>query len=814
MQSSYSQLIMPTPFVKRSTSPLEAEPLVTATEDVLWPASDAEDSAESHRNKRRRIEAQGKRYLEGKPLFIQSGGLRGPLDTGWINPWKRKPRRKRGGILRLPDKADIVDLTEPELQPFSPALDIRRRLALSKGVGARASVISDLGPQVAPAVEPAERRAKSNEVGGKPKLGAAIQLEVKALPPRSKDWLKSDTNYLKGGKRRISKSPTPTPTVRPWARPRTPVIEIVRRTPVPRAARTSPTQSTRGSRTSSANASPVNDLGAPEVISDDHGMTTDVVLDPVSRADERTNRDPVSSPKIDNVSYSEVDLDLVDGATKLGFHGAKALAEAALRKAQDEEGHREARRLSQQAAFLASQASSAPESPQLEEPKPPPAKIFRSPYRKGIVSREVQVIVEERRKLKSSKDTPRAIPPSSNLDEFKYRIPRKEVAKRENLEKQSPFAQQLQAAKAKAEAKTMKHLSFTSSGAIRSFGSPSTSRASSAETARSRLNHEDPTSSQEDSHRKSRLSQITSAFHTNNQYQKLPSNVLPQGPEAQAAQPLAAPSGPSTNVLETDKQSLKFLSTEEGEGDSYVNLSTQAALSKAQQSFQDSIRSPLKHSPNRNILSNGSQPSPTAYKTPNANLLALPVSLGEENPEGDHIMTPSNQVPNTQAMLDAISPFAMTTVKKKQPSPIKPTQPQKRASFAHSPLLSPSHTFGTTRRSLSMSTSSGSPSPAPIRRSPKRTPASNPPPILSKTSTNISKPLSTATSNAFSIAPNGTLTEVYQQDGQQQNNLAIAIDSGWDLDQALEEAGSFLETLDVEAEVRKGGTRLVNGNKG
>ena len=811
MLFSGEQPNMPTPFVKRPTSPLEAEPLRAAPEDILLPGSDDELSAESHRNKRRRIEAHGQRYLEGKPLFIQSASLRGPLDTGWINPWKRKPRQTKSGILRIPHHKDIVDLTESQIRHVPPALDIRPGAVYLTCGGNRASVISDLGPRVTRAVEPVERRARSTEDGGKPILRGGIQSKAKQVLPQAQGWIRTDTKYLIGGRKPTSNSPTPTPLERHSKRPKTPIDEVVARTPVSQEAPRSPTIVAQPSEISPEKTTPTR---PPTAKSHDIEPDADIVHSPQLRTEAWVRQNTMKPPKPPGrgrVGYIETVLDQVDETTRLGFYGAKTLSQEAVRKTLDEEAHEEARRLSQQAAFLASQSAIAPE-PVEQGPKQSPAANSKPPssMQKAVLSKDANGVAE-RLKLKLSKDTPRAVPPSSDLSEFQYRKARKEAQRLETTAKQSPFAQALQAAKANAEAKTIKHLSFTASGGIRSFGSRSTSRASSVETARSRVNR-DPTFSQEDGRRKSGLATSASDSRSNGEDRNPPSNVLPEGPEAQI-QPLPVPSGPSTNVLETDKQSLLFPSTEEGEGDSYMNLSTQAALAKAQQSFKDNIISPVKDSPKSAIHLNTSQPSPTAYKTPNVNLRALPKMLTEELTDNDQLVTPSKEALNTQAMIDAISPFALTTVKKQLSSHTKSAQLQKKASFAHSPLPSPSEAYGAPRRSLSMSTSSRSPSPSPLRRSPKRTPASRPPPLLSKASTGISKPVSTATSTIFSIAPNGTLTEVYQQDGQQQHNVGIGPDSSWDLDQALEEAGSFLETLDVEAEAKKGGTALVNGSR-
>lgn len=135
---------------------------------------------------------------------------------------------------------------------------------------------------------------------------------------------------------------------------------------------------------------------------------------------------------------------------------------------------------------------------------------------------------------------------------------------------------------------------------------------------------------------------------------------------------------------------------------------------------------------------------------------------------------------STQAMMDAISPFTVSTVKKK-----------KRTSFARSPtsLQDPISPIGFPQRFTSVSTSP----------SPFSTPPPNIPPSIPH-----SKPSSSLSLASFSIAPNGTLTEVYQQDGQQPQAPYFEPEN-WDLDGAIEEAGTFLGSWDVEAEARKEG---------
>ncbi|MCJ1408210.1 hypothetical protein MMC19_002284 [Ptychographa xylographoides] len=136
-------------------------------------------------------------------------------------------------------------------------------------------------------------------------------------------------------------------------------------------------------------------------------------------------------------------------------------------------------------------------------------------------------------------------------------------------------------------------------------------------------------------------------------------------PEAQIPVDIPAqlPLEPSMELLETDKQSLKFLSTEENEAS--LQLSTQAELAKAQLSFQQSLQSPAK---------TPASSSPT--KTPRVSEISPNVLHDNDNKTSpfrtskdpyagaSHPHSSSQEVPSTQAMVDAMSPFAVSTVKK------------------------------------------------------------------------------------------------------------------------------------------------------
>jgi len=61
-------------------------------EDVIWPGSDAEETAEETEQKRLRYEDHAKRYMRGHLPVLQSATLRGPL-SGWVNPWRWVPKQ-------------------------------------------------------------------------------------------------------------------------------------------------------------------------------------------------------------------------------------------------------------------------------------------------------------------------------------------------------------------------------------------------------------------------------------------------------------------------------------------------------------------------------------------------------------------------------------------------------------------------------------------------------------------------------------------------------------------------------------------------
>ena len=777
---------MVAPFIKRPTSPLHFEPIVVPPEDLLYLGSDEEQTPDRRHHKKQRIEELGQKYLEGKPLFIQSASLRGPLHKGWVNPWANKRVGIKGALGRPPERSGHTTTSKNPPAPRQVdgvqrnlAGDVQRSLT-DQGQKSKSTKHDDLATDRVPSAEASDDPARISrpsalvpgQTFGFNNFDLTKPISQKyALPPvhhpnSSADWLKTDKSFLNAHPEdRNARLSSPTPT-----------------------ARSPPTTALyHGFTPINKRATPVRPVTVLEGTEPSAGEQRSPI----------TSHSPSHAPRgSKQAAHQEINLTKSD---RLGYVMAEKLSQEAAQKAMDEDGHIQAKRLSVEAALRGSQKALRLDS-EPSEPLVLPDKhndVAIAGQRPSFYTHKPKAI-------------PHELPPSTNLAEFQYRLANKRPASSsEKAICSNPFAQQMKAAKAKAEARSIKRLSFTASGGIKNLSSRSTSRTSSVSPSRSKTIHDRiyiPSQEGSCNEAPSRLSPATSK-----EVAQEPSDSKPQEPEAQqvpipSGQLGALPSGPSLNAFEPPCNG--------DEDDSYLNLSTQAAITKAQHSIQNHIVSPWNNLPTHPNRA-GTQMSPTATKTPAVGLHEMPLSLTKPDVPNPDLKTPATDRLSTQAMMDAISPFAVTSVKRPPISPSKPSKLQKQTSFAPSPPPSPSHTFGATRRSLSMSTSSDSPSPAPQRPSTKYTYAAKPPAILSKTSTGMSRPLSSVTSTAFSIAPNGTLTEVYQQDGQQPYDIGMNVGlDGWDLEEAIEGAGSFLATgaWDVETEARKGGSVVTKAS--
>lgn len=860
-------------FAKRPTSPLLFEPLYTPPEDILYPGSDDDETPREREKKRLRIETQGQQYLNGRPLFILSAGLRGPFDKGWVNPWRSRKRKYAvDDIRRFPE-------AETEALPRHSHVQKRTSVAVS-GYGSL-NYDSENGRPLATEAsrqeDPAAKRRRHGELadahgyhGSERGYGQGVAAPNVNMHP----WLKKNKAHLHKRSREDMRASTPTPIAKPRSKSHatsSPHPERLGRAitvpPGPIHQRSPPRSKERAIEIGSTTKDTMSVASEEAQVETAKHATTDLRPGPTDSVNDMGS------------IVRKRSLSKAESITRDGYDEVKRLSQRAARRAEIEDGQFQAKRLSQEAVALAIDGNQ----------RKTPSRL--TPYvSEAVVGNDAASSAALRAaRAPKPKPSPHAVPPSTYQPEFQYRYTRKGTSTSTSPQRarfvdapeqpqarprsdsssssgSSAFAEALEAAQEKAtlrsfasskssspafegpETKSVKknrralrRLTFTPSGGAKVASSRPSSNSSAIEPSKIDTKHQDKPSSN-DSPSLPRTSTKSSARSLTNGNRSRNSIVLPEAQTDPIAHPplAQAPSGPSTNLLETDKQSPKLPSCDEG--DSYFDLSTQAAVLKAQRSFQADVvsnltpRHPKKEdsSPIGAISKNGGI-TPVAHRrrdieAANAQLVK-PSDSDDEEPM------------STQAMVDAISPFVVTTIKKRPPAVQKrtsvipsPTKERKAGSPPPQAPFFPSDSPTTAAfrtRSPGMSTSpSATPSPSP-HKSPRRIPLSHP--------TTNSKPPSSLTS--FSILPNGTLTEtsLYQQDGQQQQqqddvpdyDISLPLDpfgfddagadaqrggSGWDLNAALEEADSFLgEPWDVEAEARKEGNssrKRESGSRG
>lgn len=226
--------------LRRPVSPLSFEPLSPTPSDLVIGSSDSEDGLDipSRAAKRRRIERLGQDYLEGRPPFILSAALKGPLENDWVNPWKTNKlsrMRDRSGsksgraYLAVPEGSIVPgknsrrssDFTSPIRHPTSRATyqSTSRASSLGSCIGRRSSKSSNVGPRESTPKSEVPRNQSKSPYVPQPRLkkvGSSLgQNRSPASRTSDKEWLKRDRRILP---RHVAESPriaSPTPTGRP-----------------------------------------------------------------------------------------------------------------------------------------------------------------------------------------------------------------------------------------------------------------------------------------------------------------------------------------------------------------------------------------------------------------------------------------------------------------------------------------------------------------------------------------------------------------------------------------------------------------------
>ena len=900
-------------YTRPSLPALRFESLSPPPAEVLWPDSDEDAGVNVHISKKRRIESLGQQYLQGRPLFIVSAGLRGPLHDEWVNPWaKQKKTGRMRGEGEIVEPITATKVTTAQREHASNALPHNESVATAntqtlvrdqdkgyvspKDHNALARKESDMAKEAARLVQ-ADKGASCTGFGEEemsktlPRgydLAEALAKHPADQPrPKETSWLKSNTTILRDSSRVHSKSPTPTPTSRP-----SDDSCLERRGPSRLGFDTSPAASKADAKQpeppafpSFSGFTPINKrrpIGIDkESVSKTTPETSTRLVKPIRRKKEVLVDQP---PAVMEKTLLQADIE-----TREGFLSAKRLSQEAIRHAEIQDGYFAVKRLSQEAAKRALDASPTPHKGLSSDRRnvhddhlgveiPPTCRPVTS-ERKGseksghsqeaIRHAEIQdgYLAVKRLSQEAAKRALDASPtPHKGLSSDRRTLPddqpgsetppagRAATSERKDSENShhqtpsadgqalsspevkahhhtnpssiqapphalsvsmspagflyrrttsgsssssldsTPYPQALEAAKAQA----VKRLSFTASGTVK-FGPPGSPNAQRS-TAK-------PTDQASPSRQLARKQVSPGKVKTTSKSSSSPATdmLLPkdisdtssvladaQGPSRQAGTVEPVQSAPSTNLLETDIQSVKFTSTEERDSDTH--FSTQAAVIKAQRSFQTELVSPLKDPSMRFATMQQMQisgPIGSGLSADNTTAAITPFRTFHEANAGalERLRTPALvEVPmSTQAMIDAVTPFTRSTIRK--------TVPEKKTSFVPSPTegkgLGNEEDIdgGFGKLGLDMETS-------PDASDDEEEPPANAPSALrslSKQSSSIHLQLSPA----FSIAPNGTLTEVYQQDGQRPA-------AEWNLDAVIDDAGSFLGSWDVDNELKRG----------
>ncbi|KAJ5268857.1 hypothetical protein N7505_004615 [Penicillium chrysogenum] len=202
----------------RPVSPISLEtcpppPSEIDSDDLI--ASDDELDDVARAAKRQRVEKLAQSYLEGRPLLILSASLRGPLNEGWINPWKKNRTRESGGPARIrqinvPER--VVQETDLRAPKYREGLSVGTRRPEIPATSCNSPRISvQTGDRSSPSKSPhrqsKEPTPRRSPTKSKQPPSSTVD-DHSIMPPRTVDWLKKDRKLMNFTKFEPPSSPT------------------------------------------------------------------------------------------------------------------------------------------------------------------------------------------------------------------------------------------------------------------------------------------------------------------------------------------------------------------------------------------------------------------------------------------------------------------------------------------------------------------------------------------------------------------------------------------------------------------------------
>lgn len=695
---------MAAPWTPRATSPLSYSPVKHSPDDVLCAGTSDEDTPEVRAKKKLQREALGREYLQGRPPLILCANLRGPLHDGWINPWKKAKRQKVNKSHILPrftaarrdakqsdggssaesssegeSSSGGSEISSAEEQRRYPCSNNRRHYArsppsLSEEDSSEDEISDDSNPNLG-RVQPRKGR-----LGGERLRPAKIEEPAAVLSKRQRD---------RPGRVHL---PTPTPkTQKQSKRKVTPVYissssedstsnsqEDILRSKSALTLASAIKEASKMKHTTLREQTLAFCKGTQAVVNQVNSLFPDITIPPGKAP--RAPRSPPIAPKASEAGKHNSQIQALSGSSRPSnfqassnranpmtvhipidfwvepLRGLVGLADMAQRLKDDME------KLSKEAVQKICNVAADQPLPE-DAPGPTP----KGTRKQSGAERGTEALSNNDQRPSNILDrvatgSPHVIPPSTSHPEFVYNRTTKtfkstpeEITSntRSRTEKTpkvddeqfpstdpGPATEKVKSDRAHSQTtKAPRRLSFSTSGklVLEIRVPPRRTKKPPLTVSPKRLSNE-----------------------TSNASVALPSGQVVSD---QPGQRIKLPSEPSTNLLETDRQSLQFPTTDEGNSD--LAFSTQAALARAQQAFQLDLESPTNKVEKSSPLPTGarktrSAESPQTHMTP---LGHVHDSFAE--PPQQRLSNRLEELAiSTQDLVNKMTPFAITTVKK------------------------------------------------------------------------------------------------------------------------------------------------------